>query len=309
MNKLLEVKDLSKKYSNGVVAVDNVSFEIREGEFFSFLGQNGAGKSTTINIISTLLSQTSGSIVLDGAVVGKHDEQVREKIGIVFQESVLDNLLTVRENLILKGMLYNKPKSEVKVRVEEILKDLEIEYGDQRYGQLSGGQRRRADIARALLNKPKLLILDEPTTGLDPHTRELVWKSIKRLQEKDGITILLTTHYMEETLESDYVVIINKGKICVTGTPEELRNKYSKDKVKFYPKNFEEFKQVLTNDGVVFTAGRDILTTTVENSIVALDLLNKYKDSLINFEVVAGNMDDVFVTVTGETLEGGKAHE
>ena len=239
MEYLLEVKNLMKNYGN-VEAVKGISFNVEKGTFFSFLGHNGAGKSTTINIIATLLGKTSGDVKVCGYKVDENDFEIRTQIGVVFQESVLDAFLTVEENLKLKASFYNFSKNKTTEIIENLQGVLDIkDMMKQKYGKLSGGQRRRVDIANALINLPELLILDEPTTGLDPQTRQEVWKIIKKIQIEQGITIFLTTHYMEETLESDKVIILDEGKIVAEGTPEELRMKYSTDKLILIPKDKE----------------------------------------------------------------------
>ena len=297
MNNLLEVKDLIKNYGN-VEAVRGISFSVEEGTFFSFLGHNGAGKSTTINIIATLLGKTSGEVIVCGNKVDENDFEIRKHIGVVFQESVLDVFLTVEENLRLKASFYNFTKdktTEVIGNLQEVLDIKDIL--KQKYGKLSGGQRRRVDIANALINLPRLLILDEPTTGLDPQTRQEVWNIIKKLQIEQGITIFLTTHYMEETLESDKVIILDEGRIVAEGSPEELRMKYSTDKLILIPNDKEALLKELKEKGIKYRIDRDRLKVDVNDSMEALNILNlitQYK----KFEVIGGSMDDVFINVT-----------
>jgi len=229
--KILEVTGLKKNY-NGLEAVKGIDFSVNKGEFVALLGPNGAGKSTTINILCTLLKQSDGEISYQGSKVGFDDELIRKKIGIVFQDSVMDHKLSVKENLLTRGILYYNDRKIVKAKVEEVITTLMInDYENQLYGELSGGQRRRADIARALLHSPEILFLDEPTTGLDPSTRKLVWKTMKTLRD-NGLTIILTTHYMEETMNCDKVIIMNKGNIICSDTPEQLRIKHSSDVLK-----------------------------------------------------------------------------
>ena len=211
----IEVKGLVKNYEE-VEAVKGISFHVEEDSFFAFLGPNGAGKSTTINIIATLLEKTDGEITVFDKKVGKDDQEIRKEIGIVFQNSMLDKLLTVKENLEIRASFYGMTKSEMEERIDAINNLLEIRpFYNQRYGKLSGGQKRKADIARALLNWPKVLILDEPTTGLDPKSRKDIWTLINRLRTEENVTIFLTTHYMEEAMDANYVVIIDHGKILV----------------------------------------------------------------------------------------------
>jgi len=294
---LLEVKDLIKNYGE-VEAVKGISFSVDEGTFFSFLGHNGAGKSTTINIIATLLGKTNGDVTVCGYKVDENDFEIRTQIGVVFQESVLDEFLTVEENLRLKASFYNYSKAKTTGILSNLQAKLEIkDILKQKYGKLSGGQKRRVDIANALINLPKLLILDEPTTGLDPQTRQEVWKIIKKLQIEQGITIFLTTHYMEETLESDKVIILDDGRIVAEGSPEELRMKYSTDKLILIPKNKEGLFNELKEKGIQYVVDRDRLKVDVKDSMEALNILNsitQYK----KFEVIGGSMDDVFINVT-----------
>jgi len=297
MENILEVVNLKKSYGN-IKAVDDISFQVKEGSFFSFLGHNGAGKSTTINIISTLLKKDSGDIYVKGIKIGENDDEVRNNIGVVFQESVLDDLLTVEENFILRGSFYNFSKDETMKSIDDIDEILSVkEFLSQYYGNLSGGQKRRVDVAYALINPPKLLILDEPTTGLDPKARKDVWKSIKKLQTERNITIFLTTHYMEETLESNKVIIIDNGKIVANGTPEELRMKYSQDTLILVPKIMEDLQKELNELRINYRVDRDRLIVVVKDSKEALVILNSI-DNYEKFEVIGGSMDDVFVRIT-----------
>lgn len=297
MNYLLEVKDLKKNYGD-IQAVKGISFKVEEGSFFSFLGHNGAGKSTTINIIATLLGKTSGEISVCGFELDKEDADIRKQIGVVFQDSVLDVYLTVEENLRLKASFYNFSSDKTDDIIKELESLLDIKnILKQKYGKLSGGQRRRVDIANALVSLPKLLILDEPTTGLDPQTRQEVWNIIKQLQVEKGITVFLTTHYMEETLESDKVIILEEGEIVAEGTPEELRMKYSTDTLILIPKDLSILTQELNNINVKFQRDRDRIKINVKDSMEALVILNTIK-SYKKFEVIGGSMDDVFIKVT-----------
>ncbi len=302
MNKIIEINNLKKTYPDGTAAVKGISFYVEEGKFYSFLGQNGAGKSTTINMISTLLSITSGDVMINGYKLDKQNEKIRESIGVVFQQSMLDDTLTVRENIELKANMYRYSKDEVKRRVNAVIKDLKLtDYENKHYKNLSGGQKRRADIARALVNTPKILILDEPTTGLDPHTRQLVWNEIRAVQVKYNMTVLLTTHYLDETIDSDYVIIIDKGVITATGTPEDLRYKYSKDRLKILPNELKELEEVLKKDGISYKADRDLLIIDIDKTRDAIPLINKYDKYIKSFEVIAGSMDDVFIELSSNS--------
>lgn len=297
MKYLLEVTNLKKNYGE-VEAVKGISFQVEEGSFFSFLGHNGAGKSTTINIIATLLGKTDGEVKVCGYKVDENDFEIRKQIGVVFQESVLDVYLTVEENLRLKASFYNYNKDKTTKVINNLQEILDIkDILKQKYGKLSGGQRRRVDIANALINLPKLLILDEPTTGLDPQTRKEVWNIVKKLQLEQGITVFLTTHYMEETLESDKVIILDEGLIVAEGSPEELRMKHSTDKLILIPKDREALLGELKEKGIKYSVDRDRLKIDIQDSIEGLKILNsisQYK----KFEVIGGSMDDVFINVT-----------
>lgn len=222
----MEVSHLKKSYRE-TAAVRDLSFHIKKGELFSLLGPNGAGKSTTIDILCTLLKPDGGEVKINGYMAGKEDLQIKKDIGIVFQDSLLDRSLTVRENLNLRAKLYMKKKSRIQKEVHEaVLAVSAMEYIDRQYGKLSGGQRRRVDIARALVHKPKILFLDEPTAGLDPQARQDIWKMILHLKEERKMTILLTTHYMEEAAVSDRIIMLDHGIVAERGTPAELKEKY-----------------------------------------------------------------------------------
>jgi multidrug/hemolysin transport system ATP-binding protein len=302
MAKSIQVNRLVKKYG-GLLAVDEISFDVEEGTLFAFLGPNGAGKSSTINCICTTSEITSGSATVAGYDVARESAQVRASIGAVFQESVLDNLLTVRENLVVRGALYNLPKSVIQKRVEEVADAVSItDILGRKYGKLSGGQRRRVDMARGLLHRPKILFLDEPTTGLDPQTRTKVWNTVAQLQKKTGMTVFMTTHYMEEAADADEVAIIDGGKIAAHGTPEELRLKYSKDYLRVQPRDLESLSSKLSEMGVSFENDRGVLVMKQGSSMEALALLKKIEADVFQFEVLRGNMDDVFMAVTGHAI-------
>jgi multidrug/hemolysin transport system ATP-binding protein len=277
---IIQVENLVKTYGK-IKAVDGVSFTVREGSLFSFLGTNGAGKSTTMNILTTLLAKTSGWAAVGGFDIGCNAEKVRKLIGIVFQDSVLDPMLTVGENLSIRGSLYGLRGAKLKAAVENAVKITAIaDFAARPYGKLSGGQRRRADIARALINTPKLLFLDEPTTGLDPKTRRDIWQMIRALQLSSGMTVFLTTHYMEEAAGSDDIVVIHRGKIKAHGTPLELKTHYCTDMLKIMLKNGEylEYKLAKTVD--------------------ALPIIAQRKEDIANVEIINGTLDDVFLNLT-----------
>ena len=298
---ILVVDHLVKTYEN-FTAVNDISFTVRTGSLFAFLGLNGAGKSTTINIITTILGMDSGKIYVDGINLSKHPDLIKNKIGIVFQNSVLDPNLTPRENLAIRAGFYGLKGDEWKEREKVLVDMLGLEsFMNRHVGKLSGGQRRRVDIARAMVHNPKLLILDEPTTGLDPQTRLSVWDLVNTLREKTGMTVFLTTHYMEEAEKATYVVIMDKGKIIARGTPTELKNTYSGDYVIRYHKNTEEYENFVLSTGKKYVYNHDghYYRITVDGKDDAIDFITKYKDRIDDFEVEKGSMDDVFLNVTG----------
>ena len=296
MDYIMRVENLVKSYGD-VLAVNDISFSVRRGSLFAFLGPNGAGKSTTINIMTTLLDANSGKVYLNEQT---DDVYFRNKIGVVFQNNVLDNDLTVKENLIFRGSLYMNDKNLVMQRYQELREYLNFsEFENQRYKTLSGGQKRRAEIARALFSNPEILLLDEPTTGLDPETRQIVWKVIDDLKNNHGLTIFLTTHYMEEAANADHVVIINKGKIVAEGTPAVLKDKYSYDRLKVVPIDKAKMVSFLGSVNREFEKIADQYIIIVNDAKDAIDLIQGMKDNIKQFEVLKGTMDDVFIHVIG----------
>jgi multidrug/hemolysin transport system ATP-binding protein len=301
MTTILKVEILVKRYDD-IEAVKNISFTVEKNSFFAFLGPNGAGKSTTINIISTLLSYDAGEVTLFDYNLGKDDGLIREKIGVVFQQNMLDKLLTVYENLRIRGSFYGLDKSLLDKRIEELSAYIDIDsFLHQRYGLLSGGQRRKADIARALLHWPELLMLDEPTTGLDPKSRKDIWRLIERLRTEKDITIFLTTHYMEEVKDANKVVVLDHGEIVAVGSSESLRSQYSYDRVKIIPK--KGLKKALKEAGVAFYELNDTINVKVDNSFEGLPIIQQFKPYIEAFEIIRGDMDDVFLNITGHSLE------
>ncbi len=301
MNEIIEIKHLYKSFKD-VKAVQNLSFEVKQGELFAFLGLNGAGKSTTISIICGELEKDSGTVIIDGVDVESNLAEVKKKLGVVFQFSVLDKVLSVADNLKTRACLYGLTGKNFDKKIEELDKLLNIKPLFKRtFGKLSGGEKRRIDIARALLNDPKILILDEPTTGLDPQTRKLVWTVLERLRKEKQMTIFLTTHYMEEASGADYVVILDNGKISAEGTPFELKTKYTGDFITLYNPNKEDVEKL----GVKFKQSKNVYRFEVENTKVATELILKHPGIFIDYEITKGNMDDVFLAVTGKKLGGG----
>ena len=299
---ILEVKGLEKSFGE-IKAVKGVSFSVKKGEKFVFVGPNGAGKSTTINIISTLLRPDAGEVFYDNLQLGKDDDQIRQRIGVVFQDHVLDDDLTVRENLLIRGSLYDKTPKEVEQQADLVEKQLEMDsFINQRYGQLSGGQRRRADIARALMNQPEILFLDEPTTGLDPQTRRMVWEIINQIRQDLGMTVFLTTHYMEETEDADSVVIIDGGKIVASGSPLELKSRHAPMMLKLYSANLELLQTMLKEQGIAGQTIRDSLMVPMEDAFDAAAIANRFRPHISTFELINGSMDDVFIAITGRKI-------
>lgn len=298
----IEVKNLVKNYKN-FQAVKGIDFSVKEGELFAFLGENGAGKSTTINMLCTILSKTSGDVKICGHELGKEDDRIREKIGVVFQTSVLDPKLTVKDNLYTRGSYYGLSKKEIAARINEFDESLHI--GDilnRRFDKLSGGQKRRVDIVRALIHKPEILFLDEPTTGLDPKTRKEVWDYIMELKNKRHMTIFLTTHYMEETDIADRVVILDHGKILCDDTPAGLKTRYSSRRLIWYTQRNKINDEVMASfaDAEKVTYEGDRYIATLKGD--ALKFLNDNRDKVTDYELLKGSMDDVFLNLTGREL-------
>ncbi len=303
MNDIIAISHLNKSFGE-VKAVQDLSFKVKQGELFAFLGVNGAGKSTTISIMCGQLSKDSGQVTICGQKVEAGAMDFKQQLGVVYQSSVLDGPLTVKENLLSRAALYGMTRKQAKKRIEELSDLLDFRsFLNRPVGKLSGGQRRRADIARALLHHPKILILDEPTTGLDPQTRQLLWQVIARLQKEEGMTVFLTTHYMEEAADADYVIILNQGKIAAEGTPLDLKNTYTGDFISLYGVGEEQVKQ-LGQDYTAIVGGYRIF---VKNTTVATQLIRQFPDIFIDYEITKGKMDDVFLAVTGLALTGGDA--
>lgn len=298
---IIEISNLCKSFGD-VKAVQDLSFKVKKGELFAFLGVNGAGKSTTINIMCGQLSKDSGTVTINNNNIDKNMSKIKSDLGVVFQNSVLDSALSVYDNLQSRAALYNITGANFKVRLEELSELLQFKDILKRpFGKLSGGQRRRIDIARALIHKPKILILDEPTTGLDPQTRKLLWNTVSTLQKTEEMTVFLTTHYMEEAADADYIVILDSGKISAQGTPLELKNKYTKDFITIYGAD----KNTIARLGFEYECIRDAIRIAVPNTQTATKLITQTPELFVDYEITKGKMDDVFLAVTGKTLEGG----
>ncbi len=299
---IININDLTKTYGS-LTAVDHISFSVQKGELFGFLGVNGAGKSTTINMLSTLIRPDSGSAEICGFRLGEQDAQIRRRIGIVYQNNSLDGLMTVRENLLCRGILHGADRAQAQDRLRELgrISSLE-ELLKKPYRTLSGGQKRRCEIAAALMHTPEILFLDEPTTGLDPATRKEVWETIDALRRETDMTVFLTTHYMEEAAQAGRIFIISKGSIIAQGTPYELKERYAADTLRLYcdaqqiPLLLEHVPGAVPADGGV--------RLTMRSTMEALPVLAGVQDAISGFEVIQGTMDDVFLSAVGEEVKG-----
>lgn len=299
--KAITVNNLVKKYKD-VTAVDNISFDVNEGEFFAFLGENGAGKSTTINTLCTIFEKTSGEVKIFDYELGRDDDAIRQCIGIVFQNSVLDKKLTVKENLMTRGSYYGLSKNEINKRIDPFIERFELgEIWNRKYEKLSGGQRRRVDIIRALIHNPKILFLDEPTTGLDPMSRKIVWDYIDYLRKEKKMTIFLTTHYMEEVRDADRVVILDKGRIVASDTPAGLKNAYTCSKLIWYVPETVENSKLLTEFEYSYEVDHYIMKIP-NDSFDVTEFLYRHKETIRDYEIVKGSMDDVFLNLTGRKI-------
>lgn len=307
MNRIIEVTDLRKRYGEREV-VKGISFFVERGSLFAFLGPNGAGKSTTISMLSTQITTNGGEVQIDGLRLGAEDGKIRHKLGIVFQENVLDKRLTVFENAASRAGFYGMDRQQRRQAAADAIASVDAQsISKQKYGTLSGGQRRKADIARALVHTPTILFLDEPTTGLDPAARQEVWDSIRKLQKERGITIFLTTHYMEEAARADYVVVIGQGEIIAKGTPAELREEYTHDSVFLAPREPAALRRQLEDDGVDYEEAGGQFEIALRSTLDAVPILERYKDMLSSVEVTKGSMDQAFLNLIGKVDENGVA--
>ena len=302
MSDIIKIEHLNKCFGD-VKAVNDLSFRVKKGELFAFLGVNGAGKSTTISIICGQLRKDSGNVWIKDKEADRAGSETKRLLGVVFQDSALDKPLTVKENLKSRAALYGITGNAFEKRLAELVEILDFgDYINRPVGKLSGGQRRRIDIARALIHRPEILILDEPTTGLDPQTRLLIWNVIERLRTEENMTVFLTTHYMEEAASAGYVVILDKGSIVAEGTPLELKNEYVQDTISLYGVTEDEIKALKTE----YKAIRDGYRIQVKNTLEATKMIVKHQEIFRDYEVVKGGMDDVFLAVTGKILGGGQ---
>lgn len=298
---IIEVNNI-KKYFNEVKAVDDISFRVQKGELFGFLGVNGAGKSTTINMLCTLFAPTSGTANICGYTLGKENEEIRKCIGVVYQNNCLDDELTVKENLLVRGSLYEKNKRKLKDNLLKVSSFLSLdEIQNRPFSKLSGGQKRRCEIARALMHEPEILFLDEPTTGLDPSTRKNVWEIIEKLRSERNMTVFLTTHYMEEAARANHIAIIDEGKIKQYGTPFSLKEQFVKDHLRLFTNQKEEIENELRKLSHNYIVKEDWIDIYIANTMDSIPIIDKLKSFIHGFEVIQGSMDDVFLNVTGKT--------
>ena len=296
------MKNFTKKFGT-FTAVDNISFNVEQGTIFAFLGPNGAGKSTTINTLCTILEKTEGELKINGNDVSLRKDKVRSDIGIVFQESTLDGKLTVEENLKLHCDFYNVPKAEVKERINFVLDLVDIRSREKsQVDSLSGGMKRRVEIARGLVHFPKVLFLDEPTTGLDPQTRANVWDYIYKLQKQKNITIFLTTHYMDEAEICNQVAIIDGGKIVANDTPTNLKKRYTSTTMKIKTNDAANLKYYLTERSIKHSSDNDLVTIYVTSTADVLDISTTFRESIEDIEINKGTLNDVFIAITGKEI-------
>lgn len=302
MRNIIEVRDFVKKY-NKFTAVDNVSFEVEEGSIFAFLGPNGAGKSTTINTLCTIFDKTSGTLMIDGKDVTHEKDAVRSVIGVVFQEPTLDNKMTVTENLIMHCHFYGVPKREVSERIQFVLDLVDLqEWKKAIVSSLSGGMKRRVEIARSLLHYPKVLFLDEPTTGLDPQTRAHIWDYIVKLQKEKNITIFLTTHYMDEAEICNKVAIMDAGKIVAMDKPYRLKQQYTKDKANITTIDGQGLEVLLDKAGFIYKKKPKYYSIEVDDIPKLMQILSEQKDTITDLEIKKGTLNDVFLEITGKDI-------
>ncbi|MBQ2803777.1 MAG: ABC transporter ATP-binding protein [Lachnospiraceae bacterium] len=299
MGEIIKVSHL-KKYFKDNKAVNDISFSVERGELFGFLGENGAGKTTTIHMLCTMLLPTEGEVVIDGFLLGKDNEQIKRHIGVVYQENCLDDILTVKQNLLLRGGLYETNQRKLVEQMEKLCEILDIkDFINQKYGKLSGGQKRRCEIARALMHTPELLFLDEPTTGLDPASRRSVWETIYKLQRELNMTVFLTTHYMEEAARANHIGIMKKGQLVEYKTPFELKEAYAKDKLILIPRpdKRQELMRMLIQQQLPYQIKDNEMLVMIDTTLLAIPIIENLQEMLCGFEVIQGSMDDVFLNV------------
>ena len=302
MKSIIEVKNFTKKYGD-FTAVNDISFNVEEGTLFAFLGPNGAGKSTTINTLCTIFEKTSGTLIIDGKDVSTQKNEVRSTIGVVFQDTTLDTKMTIDENLKMHCVFYNIPQKEVEERIQFVLNLVDLLAERKKLvGALSGGMKRRVEIARGLIHYPKVLFLDEPTTGLDPQTRAHIWEYIVKLQKERNITIFLTTHYMEEAEICNKIAIMDGGVIVAHDTPYALKKEYTKDKAYITTEKGPELEQLLAQYELKFIKKDGYYKVDAENINPLLQVLSLQKEVITDIEIKKGTFNDVFLEITGKKI-------
>ena len=308
MTAIIDVKGFSKYYGD-YLAVADVSFEVEEGSSFAFLGPNGAGKSTTINTLCTMIDKTTGTLLIDGKDVSKQQKEVRKAIGIVFQEPTLDQKMTLQENLVSHCIFYGVPRNEIDERIGMLLNLVDlVEWRNSLVSTLSGGMKRRVEIVRALVHYPKVLFLDEPTTGLDPQTRNRMWEYIMKLQKEKNITIFLTTHYIEEAEVCDRVAIMDGGRIVVNDTPQALKEQYTKTRAILKIKNERKAEILFLQLEFPYEKKGGYFHLEVKDLGSFIEVIHSLKEDILDIEIMKGNLNDVFLEITGKEIrEGGDA--
>lgn len=300
MKTSIQVEHLCKAYG-GHPVVNNISFLVKKGEIFAFLGPNGAGKSTTISILSTLLKKDSGHVTVNGYDLGQEDDHIRSSIGIVFQDSVLDDILSVRQNLLLRSALYHMSQKDAQQRIHDLCNTCNLDdIIDQRIGTLSGGQRRRCDIARALIPSPEILILDEPSTGLDPKARKQLWETISRLHEEHHMTVFMTTHYMEEAEIADHLCIIKQGTIVLDLSMEEVHKQYTSEQLQLFSGRMQSVKNVLHQHRILFHEDQGSIRIQTKNMLQTMSILHLCERYIDRFEHHPGHIEDVYLQLLQE---------
>ncbi len=303
MDEIIRVSKLTKHFAD-VKAVDDISFSVKRGELFGYLGINGAGKSTTINMLCTLYAPDGGQVEICGTELGKDNNSIRSKLGVVFQHNTMDALLSVKQNLLSRAYLYEKDASIIQRNLDMVCDTLDIgSLLDRQYRKLSGGQKRRCEIARAIMNQPEILFLDEPTTGLDPQTRRMVWRSVERLRKEHNMTIFLTTHYMEEAARAHHIAVIDSGKIVAYGTPAKLKEAHATDRIRVFSDNYEKVIEIAERFQMTYKEKSNHITITIPDTMSAIPILSELSPYMSSFEVVQGTMDDVFLNITGKQLQ------